>query len=142
MFHHRPRRLLLIHRMPAVFDPLTIDIEVYQPIRPIDLSCRPGRDQDLLPGPPVLRIDDKVTDAPIGILHEEVLEVTDLAVASMDMVSGDASMLRRCGSPSLAEFRQNSPRAAWIPGQLTPSWRRNIAVAVRENAFTQYGVQP
>ena len=73
----------------AAFDPLTIDIEVYQPIRPIDLSRRPGRDQDLLPGPPVLRIDDKVTDAPIGILHEEVLEVTDLAVASMDMVSGD-----------------------------------------------------
>ena len=28
-------------------------------------------------------------DAPIGILHEEVLDVTDLAVAGMDMVPGD-----------------------------------------------------
>ena len=73
----------------AVLDPLAIDIEVDQFIRPIDLSCRPWRDQDLLPGPPVLRIDDEIMDAPIGILDEEVLDVTDLAVAGMDMISGD-----------------------------------------------------
>src|SRR6185437_1408744 len=64
----------------AVLDLLTIDIEVHQLIRPIDFSYRPWRDQNLLPGPPVLRIDDEVMDAPIGILHEEILDVTDLAV--------------------------------------------------------------
>ncbi len=63
----------------AVFDPLTIDIEVHQFIRPIDLSCRPWRDQDLFPGPPILRIDDEVFDAPISILHEKVRDVTDPA---------------------------------------------------------------
>src|SRR5579872_14858 len=73
----------------AVFDRLTIDIEVHEFILPINLSCRPWRDQNLLPGPPVLRIDDEVMDAPIGILHEKVSDVTDLAVAGMDMVPGD-----------------------------------------------------
>src|SRR5271169_5098939 len=73
----------------ALFDLLTIDIEVHQFIRPIDLSCQPWRDQDLLPGPPVLRVDDEVMDAPIGILHKEVLDVTNLPVAGVDMVPGD-----------------------------------------------------
>src|SRR5208282_2289003 len=81
----------------AVFDPLTIDIEIDQAIRPIDLSRRPWRDQDLLPGPPVLGIDDEVMDAPIGILHEEVLDMAELAVARMDVVPRhgfDAAQMR------------------------------------------------
>jgi hypothetical protein len=36
----------------------------------------PLEDQDLLPGPPVLRADDEIMDAPISVLHEEVRDVT------------------------------------------------------------------
>src|SRR6185312_17174687 len=82
------RRRRIIWR--TVFDPLTIAIKVHQLIRPVDLSCRPWRDQDLLPRPPILRIDDEIMDAPIGVLHKEILDVTDLAVAGMDVVSRDS----------------------------------------------------
>jgi hypothetical protein len=73
----------------AVLDPLTIDVEVHQLVRPVDLSGRPRRDQDLLAGPPVPRIDDEVMDAPIGVIDEEILDVADLAVAGIDMIFGD-----------------------------------------------------
>lgn len=63
---------------------------------------RARRDKDLFPKPPVLRIDNEVTDAPIGIRDEEILDVSDLAIAGMDMIAGvTVSMLRRCGSSSL-----------------------------------------
>jgi hypothetical protein len=52
-------------------DLLTSDIEVHQVIRPINLLCEPWRNQDLLAGPQVLHIDDKVLDAPVGIFDEE-----------------------------------------------------------------------
>ena len=74
----------------AVFDSLTIDTEVHQIVRPIDLSYRLRRDQDLLARQPVLRIDDEVMDAPIFILHEEVFDMTDLAVAGVDTVPIDS----------------------------------------------------
>jgi len=102
----------------AVFDPLTIDIEVHQFIRPIDLSCRPRRDQDLLPSPPVLRIDDKVMDAPIVILQKKVFDVTNLAVTGVDMVPGD-----RCGDADRRGFvgyRQYPHRIAQMPRQVMP----------------------
>ena len=109
----------------AVFDPLTIDIEVDQVIRPIDLLCRPWRDQDLLSGPPVLRIDDEILDTPIGIFDEEVLDVTDLAVAGVDMVPGDrfdaAQMRIVVASLSGGNILLKQPQN---PGQATPAWRR------------------
>jgi hypothetical protein len=73
----------------TVFDLLTINIEIYEAIRPVDLLYRTGRNQDLFPWPPVLRIDDKVTDAPIDVVDEKVLHMTDFAVAGMDMVPFD-----------------------------------------------------
>ena len=68
----------------AILNRLATDIEVHEPARPIDLSCPAWRDQDLIAGPPVLRIDDEVMDAPICILHQEVLDMADLAVGRMD----------------------------------------------------------
>src|SRR5476651_839762 len=73
----------------AVFDFLTVDVEIHQLVPPIDCLCRPWRDQHFLPGPPVLRVDQQVVDAPIGVLDEEILNVADLAVERVDMVSGD-----------------------------------------------------
>ena len=47
-------------------------------------------------------------DAPIGILHEEVLDVTDLAVTGMDVVPGhrfDAAQMRIVVvSPSIGDL--------------------------------------
>src|SRR5271167_215596 len=73
----------------AVFDLLTVDIEVHQSVRPVDLSHRARRDQDFLSGPPVPGIDGDISDAPAGIVHEEVLEMTEHAVGGMNMVPGD-----------------------------------------------------
>src|SRR5271166_3383636 len=73
----------------AVLDLLAIDLEVHQVIRPIDFLDRPWGDQNLFARPPVRRVDDEIMDAPIGILQEEVLDVTDLAVAGVDMIPGD-----------------------------------------------------
>src|SRR5690242_19393127 len=73
----------------TAFDLLTIDIEVHQSLRPIDRLHGAWRDQDLLPGPPVPSIDSDVPDAPVGVVHEEVRDMTDLAVDGMDMVPGD-----------------------------------------------------
>src|ERR1700730_19408071 len=53
----------------TVFDLLAIDIEVNQPVRPIDLSYRAGRDQDPLSRPPVPGIDGNAPDVPVGITH-------------------------------------------------------------------------
>src|SRR6185312_10216569 len=74
----------------AVFDLLTVDIDVDQPARPIDLSHRIRRDQHPLSGPPVPGVDFDVTDAPVGIVHEEVLDMTDPTVAGTDLVPRDS----------------------------------------------------
>src|ERR1019366_5597676 len=74
----------------TVFDLKAIDIEVNQPVRPTDLSYRARRDQHFLSWPPVLRIHVDVTDAPVGVIHEEVLDMPYLAVGGMDMVPGDS----------------------------------------------------
>src|SRR5664280_861614 len=73
----------------TVFHTLAININVLQTIRPIDFSYRSWGDKNLPPWPPVSRIDDEVMNAPIGILDEEVVDVADLAVARMDMITGD-----------------------------------------------------
>ena len=75
----------------AVFDLLPSDVEVHQVIRPINLLCRSWRNQNLFAGPPVLRIDEEVLDAPIGIFDEKVLDLTDFAVAGVDMIPSDRS---------------------------------------------------
>jgi hypothetical protein len=110
----------------AVFDPLTIDIEVHQFIRPIDLSCQPRRDQDLLPGPPVLRVNYEVMDAPIGILHKEVLDVTNLPVAGLDMVPSDrfdaAEMRVIAESCSLQRGVSNEPCGCRGAGGVARGW--------------------
>jgi hypothetical protein len=72
----------------TVFDLLAIDIELHQPVRPIDLSYRARRDQDPRSGPPVPGIDGDAADVPAGIIHEEIFDITYVAVSGMDMVSG------------------------------------------------------
>src|SRR4029077_16824915 len=81
------KKCFIMGRWP-VFDLLAIDIEVNQTVRPIDLSDRTGRDQDPLSGPPVPGIDGNAPDVPVGIIHEEILDMTYLAVGGMDMVPG------------------------------------------------------
>ena len=68
----------------AVFDFLTIDVEIHQSLSPIDLARRPRRDQHLPSEPPVFRINGKIADAPIGVLKKEVRDITDLLVAGVD----------------------------------------------------------
>src|SRR5664279_2539028 len=72
----------------TVFHRLAIDVDFDQPVRPIEFLYRSWRNENLLPWPPVLRIDDQVMNAPVGIFDEEVIDVADVAVARMDMVPG------------------------------------------------------
>jgi hypothetical protein len=83
------KECFIIGRWP-VFDLLTIDIEVNHPVRPIDLSYRARRDQDPLSGPLVPGIDGDAADDPVGIINEEILDMTYLTVGGMDMVPGDS----------------------------------------------------
>jgi len=62
------------------------DIEIDLIIHPIDFLNRPWKNKDFISWPPVLRIDYKVMDAPIGVFQDEVFDVTDLAVGSVDMI--------------------------------------------------------
>src|SRR5207342_2525341 len=83
------KECFIIGRWP-VFDLLTIDIEVNHPVRPIDLSHRARRNQDPLSGPPILGIDGDAADGPVGIINEEILDMTYLTVGGMDMVPSDS----------------------------------------------------
>src|SRR5579884_380767 len=98
----------------TVLDLLAVDMEMDQPVRPIDLSYRARRDQDFLSRPPVPGIDGDETDAPAGIVHEKILDVADLAVDGMDMVPGDggdaAKMRIAFVGPSFARPRAGQER--------------------------------
>ena len=74
----------------SVFDPLAVDIYVHQFADPIG-SLAPSAARSA----PALRAtssgnDFDVTDVPASIVHEEILDMTDLAVAGVDMVPGDS----------------------------------------------------
>src|SRR5574338_344840 len=62
------------------------------------------REQHLFSGPPVPGVDLDVTDFPASIIHEEVLDMTDLAVAGVDMASGD-----RCDATEMRIARIGVP---------------------------------
>ena len=83
-------------------------------------------------------------DAPIGILHEEVLNVTELAVTRMDVLPGDrfdaAQMRIVVASPSIGNIGLH---AAWIPGKATAIRRRAYSRSRRyKSRYPQYGLQP
>src|SRR6185437_9959676 len=97
----------------TVFDPLTVDIDVHEPARPIDLSHRIRRDQHPLSGPPIPGVHFDVTDVPASIVHEEILDMTDPTVACVDLIpchSRDATKMRvavvelRIGTTSMTRF--------------------------------------
>jgi hypothetical protein len=47
------------------------------------------RDQDPFAGPPVFGVDDQIVDAPVGLLDEEILDMTNVSIGRMDVVALD-----------------------------------------------------
>jgi len=64
----------------------------------------------MLSGPPVPCVDGKVAYVPIGVIKNKILDMTDLAIAGVDMIArdlGDAAEMqirlirRSCGGGGL-----------------------------------------
>jgi hypothetical protein len=73
----------------TVFDGLPISTEVYQSVDPSDGLNSHWRDQYLVPRPPVPGINHEIVDAPITILDEKILDMANLAITGVDVVSCD-----------------------------------------------------
>jgi hypothetical protein len=55
--------------------------------RPVDLPHGIRRDQDMLSSPPVPGVDAKVTDVPVGVIEDKILDMADLAIGAVDMIA-------------------------------------------------------
>src|SRR5277367_2725439 len=71
----------------ARLDLLARNVELNLPVGPFDRLDRVRGDQHVLSEPPVASIDDKVMEAPVLIVEQEVLDMTDFAVDRANMVS-------------------------------------------------------
>src|SRR5438874_2168841 len=71
------------------FDMLAGHLQCDGSLGPAD-TRRPLRsDQNMLAGPPVFGIDDEIADGPVWRANQKILDVTDIAVAGVDIITGD-----------------------------------------------------
>ena len=71
------------------FDLLAVHLQCDGSLGPAD-TRRPLRsDQNMLAGPPVFGIDDEIADGPVRRANQKILDVADIAVAGMDIITGD-----------------------------------------------------
>src|SRR5271163_913530 len=77
------------HRVPGRtrLDLFARDIEADMPVGPVHALYRLHGDQYTFAQPPVARVDDEVTEAPVVVLEHEVLDVSDISVERVDMIS-------------------------------------------------------
>src|SRR5271165_1622905 len=63
-----------VERLPwrTVFDAVTRNVEEHVLLHPIDVSHSERRYQNMLPKPPVLRVNDEVADVPADVVDNEV----------------------------------------------------------------------
>ena len=77
------------HRIPGRtrLDLFARDIEADMPVGPVHAPYRLHGDQYALAQPPVACVDDEVTEAPVVVFEHEVLDVSDISVECVDMIS-------------------------------------------------------
>src|ERR1700678_737843 len=77
------------HRIPGRtrLDLCGGDIETDMPVGPVHALYRLHGNQNPLAQPPVARIHDKITEAPVVVLEHEVLDVADISVECVDMIA-------------------------------------------------------
>jgi hypothetical protein len=71
----------------AIFDRLARQIHVYAPLLPTYAGRPFGRDQHLLAEQPATRLDDEIPYLPSLVVDNEIWDVTDDPVRSMNVVS-------------------------------------------------------
>ena len=71
------------------FDLLAGHLQCDGSLGPAD-TRRPLRsDQNMLAGPPVFGVDDEIADGPVRRANQKILDVADIAVAGVDIITGD-----------------------------------------------------
>src|ERR1700691_1460432 len=77
------------HRIPGRtrLDLFARDIEADMPVRPVHALYRLHGDQYAFAQPPVARVYDEIMEAPVVVLEHEVLDVSDISVECVDMIS-------------------------------------------------------
>jgi hypothetical protein len=81
------RRVFVVHR--RVLDGLTIKRHGNVGAGPAHVLNPFWRDQHFMPNPPIAGIYDQVPNGPCEVIHQKPLDVTDLTVARLDMISLD-----------------------------------------------------
>jgi hypothetical protein len=92
----------------ARLDLVARHIELNAMLAPVDLLHGMGRHQDVLCWPQVPGVDNKVSDAPTGVVDDEILEMADLAIGGVNTIArdfGDApqigiAVMRRARTPT------------------------------------------
>ena len=80
-----------------VHDFLAADIEAHQSSPPVDLPDEARCQKDLVAGSPLAGVDPDIANDPVGIIHEEFLDMTDQAVEQMDTMSDDGFNAAKMG---------------------------------------------
>ena len=81
---------------------LTRDVEVYPPAHPIDPVCPFRGDNHGAASNPIARVHEQIPDSPRVIVHNEVVDVANLAVQRLDVIPDNfpgASQMLLFGCP-------------------------------------------
>lgn len=93
-----------------VLDVPAADIEANQPAVPIDLPDQPRCKKHLVARPPLADVDPDMADAPVGVVDDELLDMTDQVVAQPNAMADDrldaAQMIVAAAQACRARHRQ------------------------------------
>ena len=92
-------------------------------IRPIDAFEDRRRDYHPLAADPVARVDDQIVDPPARFVDQEIVDVSDLAVAGLNVIAGDlfrAAQIGRRAAPAIGFPVQRMPEMPEDPFLVPP----------------------
>ncbi len=84
-----------------LLDGLAGEIDEHCLLAPTDALDPLGRNQDLLPRPPVPRIDDQITHRPGLVVDDEILDVTNLPIGRLDAMAAHIARAPQMGIPTV-----------------------------------------
>src|SRR5262245_41510351 len=108
-----------LHALPA-------HVDVHAGVGPAHAVDPFRGDDHLLARPPVPGVDDHVADGPFTIVDEKILDVSDVAVRSLDVVTGDVANAPDAWIAAGRRHRTGRPSFAQRP--FARVWRRTPAI--------------
>jgi hypothetical protein len=73
----------------TVLELAAADIETHQSPRPVDFPDGARRQQHLVAGAPLARVDPDIANEPVGILDQQLLDMADHAIEQVNTMSDD-----------------------------------------------------